>query len=169
MAAEQSIKTLSFNFGTRIFAYKRLAQGLNRSLSAFKSFVREDLDPIVKTYRCTHHVGDNRVAAHATDELIQNIQVLFQFIDKVGRILFMEKCSFDYGNFEFLGKTISSQRNGPIEKKIEDILKNLKLPKSVKLLQMYIGFVIFYRQYLLNLREKLIPLYKLQQKTSSLQ
>ena len=35
MADEQSIQLLSFNFGSRTFAFLRLAQGLNRSLSAF--------------------------------------------------------------------------------------------------------------------------------------
>ena len=33
MADEQSIQLLAFNFGSRTFAYLRLAQGLNRSLS----------------------------------------------------------------------------------------------------------------------------------------
>ena len=39
MADEQSVQLLAFNFGCRTFAYLRLAQGLNRSLSAFNSTV----------------------------------------------------------------------------------------------------------------------------------
>ena len=35
LAAYQSIQTLAFNFASRTFAYRRLAQGLSRSLSAF--------------------------------------------------------------------------------------------------------------------------------------
>ena len=45
MADEQSVQLLAFNFGSRTFAFLRLAQGLNRSLSAFNSTVREYLDP----------------------------------------------------------------------------------------------------------------------------
>ena len=40
MADEQSVQLLAFNFGSRTFAYLRLAQGLNRSLSALNSTVR---------------------------------------------------------------------------------------------------------------------------------
>ena len=40
MADYQSIQMLAFNFASRTFAYRRLAQGLSRSLSAFSSFMR---------------------------------------------------------------------------------------------------------------------------------
>ena len=52
MADEQSIQLLAFNFGSRTFAYLRLAQGLNRSLSAFNSTIREYLDALVKADKC---------------------------------------------------------------------------------------------------------------------
>ena len=40
MADYQSIRMLASNFASRTFAYRRLAQGLSRSLSAFSSFMR---------------------------------------------------------------------------------------------------------------------------------
>ena len=48
MADQRSIEMLAFNFASRTFAYKRLAQGLSRALSAFSSFMREDLDKVIK-------------------------------------------------------------------------------------------------------------------------
>ena len=50
MADQQSIELLAFNFTSRTFAYRRLAQGFSRSLSAFSSFIREHLDPVFKAY-----------------------------------------------------------------------------------------------------------------------
>ena len=41
MAHKRSVEMLPFNFASRTFAYKRLAQGLSRSMSAFSSFMRE--------------------------------------------------------------------------------------------------------------------------------
>ena len=41
MADYQSIQMLAFNFASRTFGYRRLAQGLSRSLTAFSSFMRE--------------------------------------------------------------------------------------------------------------------------------
>ena len=53
MADQRSVETLAFNFASRTFAYKKLAQGLSRSVSVFSSFMREYLDPVVKAYQCT--------------------------------------------------------------------------------------------------------------------
>ena len=46
------VKMLTFNFARRSFAYKRLTQGLSRSVSVFSCFMRESLDPVVKVYQC---------------------------------------------------------------------------------------------------------------------
>ena len=53
MADQRSIEMLAFNFASRTFAYKRLAQGLSRALSAFSSITREyitrEYDKVIKT------------------------------------------------------------------------------------------------------------------------
>ena len=48
MADQRSVEMLAFSFASRTFGYKRLAQGLSRSVSAFSGFMREYLDPVVK-------------------------------------------------------------------------------------------------------------------------
>ena len=58
LADQRSVKMLAFNFASRNFAYKRLAQGLSRSMSAFSSLMREYLDPIVKADQCAQYVDD---------------------------------------------------------------------------------------------------------------
>ena len=164
MADEQSIQLLAFNFGSRTFAFLRLAQGLNRSLSAFNSTVREYLDPLVKADKCAQYVDDIGIAANTVEELVDNIEAVFTKVRQAGLKLSMSKCAFGHPEIEFLGRSITSKGIGPIEKKIDDFLKNIKLPTSVKSLQRYIGFVQFYRQYIPRLAEKLVPLYKLLQK-----
>ena len=47
-----SVKMLAFNFASRTFAHKRLAQGLSRSLSAVSTFMRGYLDLVVKADQC---------------------------------------------------------------------------------------------------------------------
>ena len=84
MVDEQSVQLLSFNFVPRSFAFLRLAQGLNCSLSAFTSVVREYLDPLVKADRCAQNVDDIGIAAHTPEELITNLQLVFQQLDKAG-------------------------------------------------------------------------------------
>ena len=48
MADQKSIEMLAFNFVNRTIAYRSLAQGLSRTLSAFSSFMREHLDKVIK-------------------------------------------------------------------------------------------------------------------------
>ena len=77
MADEQSIQLLAFNFGSRTFAYLRLAQGLNRSLSAFNTTIRKYLDALVKADKCAQYVDVIGIAANNVDELIINIEAGF--------------------------------------------------------------------------------------------
>ena len=76
-AGEQSIQLLAFNFGSRTFAYLRFAQGLNGSLSAFNSTIREYLDALVKADKCEQHVDDIGNTANIVEELILNIDAVF--------------------------------------------------------------------------------------------
>ena len=59
MADEQSVHFLSFNFGSRTFAFLRLVKGVNRLISAFTSVVREFLDPLVKADWCSQYVDEH--------------------------------------------------------------------------------------------------------------
>ena len=57
-------------------------RGLNRSLSAFNSTIREYLDALVKADKCAQYVDDIGVAANIVDELVDIIEAVFQQIQK---------------------------------------------------------------------------------------
>ena len=77
MADQRSVEMLAFNFASRTFAHKRLAQGLSRSLSAFLSFMREYLDPVVTADQCAQYVDDIGIAANNATDLTRNIRAVF--------------------------------------------------------------------------------------------
>ena len=106
MADEQSNHFLTLNFGARTFEYRRLAQGLNRSLSAFKSFVREYFDTVVKTDGCAQNVDDITIAGHTADELLQNIEIVFQRIEIAGLKHSLSKCTFGQDKLNFQGRQL---------------------------------------------------------------
>ena len=64
MADQQPIELFVFNFASRTFAYRRLAQGLSRYLSIFSSFIREYLDPAINANQCAQYVDDIGIAAN---------------------------------------------------------------------------------------------------------
>ena len=103
MADQQSIELLAFNFASRTFAYRRLAQGLSRSLSAFSSFIREYLDPVIKADQCAQYVDDIDIAANTPEQLIKNLRAVFQCIRKAGLKLSMAKRHFGVQEVDFLG------------------------------------------------------------------
>ena len=152
---------LAFNFASRTFAYRRLAQGLSRSVSAFSSFMRKYLDPVVKADQCAQYVDDIGIAANNATDLTRNIRAVFKCIRNAGLKLTIEKCHFGVRQVEFLGRTISSEGVLPQSHKIQNFLNKLRFPKSKKDLQRYLGFVNYYRNYIPRMAEKLNPFYKL--------
>ena len=167
MADYQSIQMLDFNFASRTFAYRRLAQGLSRSLSAFSSFMREYLDKAIKADQCAQYVDDIGIAANDSTQLCINIKTFFECIREAGLKLTMAKCHFGVKQVDFLGRTITPEGVSPqTEKKIKQFLQKLKFPKSKKALQRYIGFLNYYRNYIPRLSEKLTPFFKLLKQTS---
>ena len=161
MADQRSVEMLAFNFASRTFAYKRLAQGLSRSVSAFSSFMREYLDPVVKADQCAQYVDDIGIAANNATDLTRNIRAVFKCIRQAGLKLTIERCHFGVRQVEFLGRTISPEGISPQARKIQKFLAKLRFPKSKKALQRYLGFVNYYRNYIPRMAEKLNPFYKL--------
>ena len=119
MADQRSVEMLAFNFVSETFAYKRLAQGLSRSVSAFSSFMREYLDPVVKADQWAQYVDDIGIAANNATDLTRNIRAVFQCIRNAGLKLTIEKCHFGVRQVELLGRTISSEGVLPQSHKIQ--------------------------------------------------
>ena len=161
MADQRSVEMLAFNFASRTFAYIKLAQGLSRFVSAFSSFKREYLDPVVKDDQCAQYVDDIGNAANNATDLTRNIRAVFKCIRKAGLKLTIEKCHFGVRQVEFLGRTNSSEGVLPQSHKIQNFLNKLRFPKSKKALKRYLGFVNYYRNYIPRMAEKLNPFYKL--------
>ena len=161
MADQRSVEMLAFNFATRTFAYERLAQGLSKSVSAFSSFMREYLDPVVKADQCAQYVDDIGIAANNATDLTRNIRAVSKCIRQAGLKLTIGKCHFRVRQVDFLERAISPEGISPQARKIQIFLDKLRFPKSKKALQRYLGFVNYYRNYIPRTDEKLYPFYRL--------
>ena len=132
MADYQSIQMLAFNFASRTFAYRRLAQGLSRSLSAFSSFMREYLDRASKADQCAQYVDDTGIAANDTKHLCISIKTVFECFRNAGLKLSISKCHFRVKQVDFLGRTITPNGVTSQAAKVTDFLSKLRFPKSKK-------------------------------------
>ena len=167
MADQQSIELLAFNFASRTFAYRRLAEGLTRSLSAFSSFIREYLDPVVEADQCAQYVDDIGIAANTPEQLIKNLRAVFQCLQKAGLKLSMAKCIFGAQEVDFLGRTVTTKGVAPQKQKITKFLKKVKFQRSKKALQRHNGFLNYYRNYIHRLAERLTSFFQLLKTTDT--
>ena len=167
MADQQSIELLAFNFASRTFAYRRLAQGLSRSLSAFSSFIRKYLDSVIKTDQCAQYVDDIGIAANTPEQLIKNLRAVFHCLRKAGLKLSMGICLFGVQEVDFLGRTITTKGVAAQKQKFAKFLEKVKIPRSKKALQRYIGFLNYYRKYIPRLEERLTPFFQLLKTTDA--
>ena len=161
MADPQSIQMLAFNFASRTCAFTRLAQGLSRALSAFSSFMRQQLDKCVLNDKCFQYFDDVGTAATDAKEMITNLKEIFNGIRNSGLKLSPQKCEFGKGSVTFLGSKITSSGMAPITEKIEKFLHSLKPPRTLKQVRRFIGFCQFYKAFTPRLAEKLLPFYQL--------
>ena len=123
MADQRSIEMLAFNFASRTFAYRRLAQGLSRALSAFSSFMREYIDKVIKADQCAQYVDDIGLAANDAEQLIKNLRSTFQSIRHAGLRLTMHKCHFGATEIDFLGRTITPDGVRPQRPRVQSFLE----------------------------------------------
>ena len=168
MTDYQFIQMLAFNFASRTFAYRRLAQGLSRSLSAFSSVMGEYLDRAIKADQCAQYVDDIGIAAKDTKQFCTNIITVFECIRNAGLKLSMSKNYFKIKQVDFWGRTITPNGVAHQADKVKNFLSKLRFPKSKKALQRYIGFLNYYRNYIPRLSERLSPFFKLLIETSKL-
>ena len=132
MADQRSMEKLAFNFAGRPFVHKIIAKGLSRSMSAFLSFMRGYLEPVVKADQCAQYVDDIGIAAINATDLTRIIRAVFQCIRNAGLKLIFEKCHFGVKQVEFQGRTISFG--------ITTISKDSKFPKKIEIPQIEKGF-----------------------------
>ena len=161
MADQRSIERLAFNFASRTFAYRCLAQSLSRALSAFSSFMKEYLDKVIKADQCAQNVDDIGIAANDADHLIANLRATIKCIQEAGLKLTMHKCHFGATEIDFLGRTITPKGVKPQKHNVQNFLEKTKFPKSEQALQRYLGFLNYYRSYVPRLSERLAPFYKM--------
>ena len=141
-----------------------LAQGLSKSVTGFSAFVRHYLDPCLAAGLCTQFMDDIGSAVADFSDLIPSLRKIFDCVRKSGLKLSPEKCEIAASSIKFLGNTITKEGISPQSEKIEKFLKKISMPKTTKQVKRLIGFVQFFRNFIPNLNEKLLPFYQLLRK-----
>ena len=164
MADDFSVQLLAFNFASRPFAFICLAQGLNKSVTGFSSFVKHYLDPCLAANVCTQFMDDIAAGMNNFDEMIPALRKIFDSLRESGLKLSAHKCEFGTTKIVYLFSTITPKGISPESAKIEKFLGQIRMPTTVKQVKRLIGFVHFFRNFIPNPGQKLLPCYKLLRK-----
>ena len=92
-----SVQLLSFNVATRTCAYTKLAQGLNKYVTVFSSFVRSCLDSCLAANLCTQFKEDFDCRVETLEQLIPTLRQIFDCSSKLGWRVTPLKCQFENG------------------------------------------------------------------------
>ena len=98
------------------------------------------------------------------DEMIPAQIEIFDCLRESGLKLSAHKCEFGTTKIDYIGSTITPKRVSPESAKIEKFLGQIRMPNTVKQKKRSIGFVQFFRNFILNLGQKVLPFYKLLRK-----
>ena len=98
------------------------------------------------------------------EQMIPTLRQMFDCSRKSGLRFTPHKCEFGMTSINFLGKTITPQGLKAETEKNEKFLKTMKLPTTVRQLKRLVRFVLFFRSFLPNLAQNLMPWYKLLRK-----
>ena len=169
MADEISVQLLAFNFSSRTYAYKCFAQGLSKSVTGFNSFIRHYLDPCLAADLCTQFMDYIGCAVDSFEDLIPTLTRIFNCTRRSGLKLSPQKCEIATGSMKFLGNVITKEGISPESLKIKKFLGTVILPKTTRQVKLLIGFLRFFRNYIPNLGEKLIPFQRMLKKDSTLE
>ena len=110
--------------------------------------MREYLDKVIKADQCAQYVDYIGIAANDASHLLKNLRATFGCIRKAGLKLTMYKCHFGATEIDFLGRTITPEGVKPQKERITTFLERAKLPKSIKALKRYMGFLNYYKDYI---------------------
>ncbi|BHF60636.1 hypothetical protein SprV_0100360100 [Sparganum proliferum] len=106
------------------------------------------------------YIDDLLVASQNAEEHKGHLSLMFDRLDKSSVISNPSKCVLDLPSLELLGHHVDSEGLRPQSSKVEGI-RDLPPPTSKRQLQQFIGMINFYRRFLPNCADLMMPLTKM--------
>ena len=126
-------------------SFKRLAQGLNPSPTAFSCCVNNYIQSCLASDKCFVYFDNLGSGAEDGYTFIRNLE-FFRWIQNLDFKLSNEKCPFGLPKIQFLGHEISADGISPSKTKVEKFLAILRMPKTREQVCRLIGFIQYFHK-----------------------
>ncbi|BHF66550.1 hypothetical protein SprV_0200957100 [Sparganum proliferum] len=137
-----------------LFEFIRMPFGLRNAAQTFQRFIDHVFSglPFVDAY-----IDDLLVASRNEEEHKEHLVLVFDRLDKFGVVINPSKCVLGVPSLEFLGHQVDSEGLRPLPSKGE-VIRDFPPPTSKRQLQRFLGMVNFYRRFLPNCADLMLPL-----------
>ncbi|BHF82314.1 hypothetical protein SprV_0802545100 [Sparganum proliferum] len=137
-----------------LFEFIRMPFGLRNAAQTFQKFIDHVLRGIPFVYA---YIDDLLVASRNEEEHKVHLALVFERLDKFGVVVNPSRCVLGVPSLEFLGHQVDSEGLRPLPSKVEAV-RNFPPPTSKRQLQRFLGMVNFYRRFLPNCADLMLPL-----------
>ncbi|CAK1599216.1 unnamed protein product [Parnassius mnemosyne] len=156
-------KYTGFTFNGKSYVYNVLPQGLKTSVGSFSRAMNLILGPEVQEF-CVNYLDDLAIITTGTlDKHLEHIDIVLSKLNKAGLTCNLQKCEFICKEIRMLGFIISTEGIKTDPDKIRAI-QEFPAPKKIKQLRAFLGLCNFYRRFIPNYSESIIPLCELLKK-----
>ncbi|CAK1582935.1 unnamed protein product [Parnassius mnemosyne] len=150
-------KYTGFTFNGKSYVYNVLPQGLKTLVESFSRAMNLILGPEVQEF-CVNYLDNLAIITTGTlDKHLEHIDIVLSKLNKAGLTCNLQKCEFICKEIKMLGFIISTEGIKTDPDKIRAI-QEFPAPKKIKQLRAFLGLCNFYRRFIPNYSESIIPL-----------
>nr|VZI28062.1 unnamed protein product [Spirometra erinaceieuropaei] len=128
--------------------------GLRNAAQTFQRFIDRVLRGLPFVYA---YIDDLLVASRNAEEQKDHLALVFDCLDQFGVVSNPSKCVLGVPSLDFLGHHVDAQGLRPLSSKVKAI-RDFLPPTSKRRLQRFLGTVNFYRRFLPNCADHMLPL-----------
>ena len=145
-------------FRTRYGLYEYLVMpfGLTNAPATFQNLMNDVLRPFLDKFVIVY-LDDILIFSETPEEHTDHVRQVLQKLRDTELFAKAEKCEFGKSEVEFLGYVVSPGGVRMDPKKVEAVT-DWPVPRSVKELQTFLGFINFYRRFIWNFAKTAAPL-----------
>lgn len=160
---EASRKYTGFTFNGKSYVYNVLPQGLKTSVGSFSRAMDIILGPDVREF-CVNYLDDLAIITSGPLEMhLEHINIVLGRLRQAGMTCNLGKCEFLCKQVKMLGYIISTEGIATDPDKVRSI-KEFPKPTKIKQIRAFLGLCNFYRKFIPNYSQHIVPLCKLLKK-----
>ena len=161
--APHARKYTAFTVGSQHYQFTKMPFGLSGGPSTFVRLMQSVLEGVSNV---AVYGDDVLIFSNSLEEHLYHLTSVLTRLRNAGLVVNAKKCQFGQSQVNFLGHCISAGKTSPLRSKIECV-QDFPQPKTKKQLQAFIGLAGFYRRFVPNFSEVLVPLYDLLRKNAA--